>query len=108
MIIGCDGFLLSLYGYHFRAHPHVNSKPAVKANGRLHKQGISAFNYIANIVGEATVGVRDIFSFFKQDDLRLLIHSAQSGSGTGSSSHGAYDKVFHKDRWFYVYHKATH
>ena len=68
-----DGLSLSVDFHHFIFYSYIYVKLGPHRLGRLHQQRLSAFDYVADIIRQAAVGIRDIFSSFQHDDFHVFI-----------------------------------
>ena len=90
-----DGLCRRVDGHDLAARTHVDGKAAAEGLGRLHEQAVAPGYGAADVIGQAAVGIRDVFAALEHHDFRTFVHAAQTGGSRGSSGHAAYDDILH-------------
>lgn len=73
-------------GRHFALYAHFYVEPLLHGFRRLQEQLIPFLDGAADVIGQPAVCKRDVFSPFKQEDLRLFIQASQTGGGAGAAA----------------------
>ena len=73
----------------------VDTESVGETLDRLHEEFRTLGYCTSDIVWQAAVGVRDVFSAFEQNNVGLFIHSAQAGGDGCSSGDTSDNQVFH-------------
>ena len=94
---------LRVNGGDFVLHPHIHPEPGEKAFWGLKGQLLRVLNDPADVIGQATVGVRDISRTFKHHDFRLLVQPANPGGRRSASRHATYNHNFHLSAQPFLY-----
>ena len=81
---------------------HVDIEPRAESLRRLYEKPFVLFDNASDVIGEAAVGIRNVFPLFKQDDFRFFGVPADAGGGCGASGHSAYDDNLHVVIYFFV------
>ncbi|EJW92376.1 hypothetical protein EVA_19518 [gut metagenome] len=68
-----------MYSQHFRPRPHIDAETLAELLRCLHKQFLAFGNHTTNVIRQATVGIRNVFSLFEQDDFGLFGISTDAG-----------------------------
>ena len=80
-----DGFGRAVYPHDLGIDADIHIQPGFEALRALHKQPLPFTDHSPHVIGQATIGIRDIRTPFKHDDFRAFIHPPQPGS-SGSSA----------------------
>jgi len=62
----------------FGENAHVHVETLAHGLGRLDQQFVLGLDHVADIIGQAAVGIGNVFTLFKQDDFGLFIVAAQT------------------------------
>ena len=105
LVVGLDIFLSvsrthrhlllrCINGKHLILDTHIDVEPLAECFWSLHEEAVALFYHTANIIRQATIGIRDVFAFFEKDDLCILGQSSDASRCGCSTSHAAHDEVF--------------
>ena len=90
----CHLFCSGVNGCHFASGAYVDVESFAKGLGCLHKKLVTLFYHASDVIGKSTVGIRDMFSFFKQNNLCIFCQPPDSGSGSSTAGNSTYYHVF--------------
>lgn len=73
----------------------VDAEAVGEAFRRLHEELRAVGDRAADVVGQAAVGIRHVFTPFEENHFGLLVQAAQAGRYGGPSGHASDNKNFH-------------
>ena len=91
----CDSLGLGINGGHFAVDPDIHIEPGIEALGSLEGQSRLLGDFTTDIIGQTTVGKRDVLAAFKHNDLSGFIQTAQSCCCGSTAGYTAYNYNFH-------------
>ena len=77
-------------GGHFAVDPHIDIMLAFEFCRGHQDQRFGILHEPAQIIGQRTVGIRDVLAPFEHDDLRRLVQSAHAGCCGCAAGNAAY------------------
>ena len=93
------GFGRPVDGQNLRLRAYVDVEPFAESFRRLYEEAFALFYHSAYVVGQSAVGIGNVRTFFKHDDVGAFRVSSDAGGCGGSAGHAAYDDIFH-NWWF--------
>ena len=90
-----NGLFFGMDGGDLVADLHVDAEPPEEALRGLQGQLLRVLDDAADVIGQAAVGVGDVAGTLKNDDLGLLVQSADPCCRRGAARHAADDHNLH-------------
>ncbi|MPN29383.1 hypothetical protein SDC9_176836 [bioreactor metagenome] len=69
----------------FIIYAHIHVEFIVHGLGGLEKQRASGLNYASNMIGQTTIGIRNIRASLQQYDFRFLVQPSKPGRAAGAA-----------------------
>lgn len=90
-----DQPLFTVDAHHLLLGADVDAEASGEPLDALHEEFVAVGNRSADVVGQSAVGIGDILPPLEKHDVRMLVHSAQTGRNGGSARHAPDNQIIH-------------